>query len=69
LREDADAHPFLFTVFLFGLSLLFLERGPRKRAQLIVRSAEKLVDDFIMKNLPAKRDGLVLLAIALWVVV
>jgi hypothetical protein len=26
-------------------SLLFLERGPRKRAQLIAQSAEKLLDD------------------------
>ena len=31
--------------FIFGQSLLFLERGPRKRAQLIAKSAEKLVDE------------------------
>jgi hypothetical protein len=28
-----------------GQSLLFLDRGPRKRAQLITKAAEKLVDD------------------------
>jgi AcrR family transcriptional regulator len=43
--EQADAQAFLFYCFIFGQSLLFLERGPRKRAQLIARSAEKLVDD------------------------
>jgi hypothetical protein len=32
-------------VAIFGQSLLFLERGPRKRAQLIAKAAEKLVDD------------------------
>jgi hypothetical protein len=32
-------------VFIFGQSLLFLERGMRKRAQLIAKSAEKLLDD------------------------
>ena len=42
--EQADAQAFLFYCFIFGQSLLFLERGPRKRAQLIAKSAEKLVD-------------------------
>jgi AcrR family transcriptional regulator len=43
-HEEADAQAFLFYCFIFGQSLLFLERGPRKRAQLIAKSAEKLVD-------------------------
>ena len=43
--EEADARAFLFYCFIFGQSLLFLERGPRKRAQLIAKSAEKLVDE------------------------
>ena len=43
--EEADAQAFLFYCFIFGQSLLFLERGPRKRAQLIARSAEQLLDD------------------------
>ena len=43
--EQADAQAFLFYCFIFGQSLLFLERGPRKRAQLIAQSAEKLLDD------------------------
>ena len=43
--EQADAQAFLFYCFIFGQSLLFLERGPRKRAQLIARSAEKLIED------------------------
>jgi AcrR family transcriptional regulator len=43
--KEADAQAFLFYCFIFGQSLLFLERGPRKRAQLIARSAEKLLDD------------------------
>jgi len=42
--EEADAQAFLFYCFIFGQSLLFLERGPRKRAQLIAKSAEKLFD-------------------------
>ena len=45
LPEQADAQAFLFYCFIFGQSLLFLERGPRKRAQLIAMSAEKLLDD------------------------
>ncbi|MGO8910025.1 MAG: TetR/AcrR family transcriptional regulator [Bradyrhizobium sp.] len=43
--EEADAQAFLFYCFVFGQSLLFLERGPRKRARLIARSAKKLLDD------------------------
>jgi AcrR family transcriptional regulator len=43
--EEADAQAFLFYCFIFGQSLLFLERGPRKRAQLIGKSAEKLIED------------------------
>jgi AcrR family transcriptional regulator len=43
--DEADAKAFLFYCFIFGQSLLFLERGPRKRAQLIARSAEKLLDE------------------------
>jgi AcrR family transcriptional regulator len=43
--EEADAQAFLFYCFIFGQSLLFPDRGPRKRAQLIAKSAEKLVDD------------------------
>jgi AcrR family transcriptional regulator len=43
--EQADAQAFLFYCFIFGQSLLFLERGARRRAQLIAKSAEKLVED------------------------
>ena len=43
--DEADAQAFLFYCFIFGQSLLFLQRGPRKRAQLIAKSAEKLVDE------------------------
>jgi len=43
--EEADAQAFLFYCFVFGQSLLFLEHGPRKRAQLIARSAEKLLEE------------------------
>src|ERR1700752_98509 len=43
--EEADAQAFLFYCFIFGQSLLFLERGPRKRTQLIAKAAEKLVED------------------------
>jgi AcrR family transcriptional regulator len=43
--EEADAKAFLFYCFIFGQSLLFLEHGPRKRAQLIAKSAEKLLDE------------------------
>jgi AcrR family transcriptional regulator len=41
--EEADAQAFLFYCFVFGQSLLFLERGPRKRVQLLARSAETLL--------------------------
>lgn len=43
--EEADAQAFLFYCFIFGQSLLQVERGPRKRAQLIAKSAEKLLDE------------------------
>ena len=43
--EEADAQAFLFYCFIFGQSLLFLERGPRKRAQLAAKSAEKLIEE------------------------
>ncbi len=43
--EEADAQAFLFYCFVFGQSLLFIERGPRKRAQLIAKSAEKLLSN------------------------
>lgn len=42
--EEADAQAFLFYCFIFGQSLLFVERGPRKRSQLVAKSAEKLLD-------------------------
>jgi AcrR family transcriptional regulator len=42
--EDAEAQAFLFYCFIFGQSLLFVERGPRKRSQLVAKSAEKLLD-------------------------
>jgi AcrR family transcriptional regulator len=42
--EDAEAKAFLFYCFIFGQSLLFLESGQRKRAQLVVKSAETLLD-------------------------
>ena len=43
--EEADAQAFLFYCFVFGQGLLFLERGPRKRAQLVAKSAETLLRD------------------------
>lgn len=43
--EEADAKAFLFYCFIFGQSLLFLERGPRKRAQLLAAAADRLLDD------------------------
>lgn len=43
--EEADAQAFLFYCFVFGQSLLFLERGPRKRAQLVAKSTETLLRD------------------------
>ena len=41
--DEADAQDFLFYCFVFGQSLLFVERGRRKRAQMIAKSAEKLL--------------------------
>jgi AcrR family transcriptional regulator len=41
--EEADAQAFLFYCFVFGQSLLFLDRGPRKRAQLLAKSGETLL--------------------------
>lgn len=43
--EEADAQAFLFYCFVFGQSLLFLEHGPRRRAQLLAKSAETLLRD------------------------
>jgi AcrR family transcriptional regulator len=43
--DEADTQAFLFYCFIFGQSLLFPDCGPRKRAQLIARSAEKLLED------------------------
>jgi AcrR family transcriptional regulator len=43
--EQADARAFLFYCFVFGQSLLFLERGQRRRALLIAKSAETLLGD------------------------
>ena len=42
--EAADARAFLFYSFVFGQSLLFLDRGQRKRIQLIANSAETLLE-------------------------
>jgi len=41
--DEADAKAFLFYCFIFGQSLLFLDRGQRRRAQLIAKSAETLI--------------------------
>jgi AcrR family transcriptional regulator len=43
--EEADARAFLFYCFVFGQGLLFLERGARKRAQVVAQSAETLLRD------------------------
>ena len=43
--EQADAQAFLFYCFVFGQSLVFYDRGQRRRAQLIAKSAEKLLDE------------------------
>ena len=43
--DEADAKAFLFYCFIFGQSLLFLESGQRKRAQLVAKSAETLLDE------------------------
>lgn len=42
--EEAEAQAFLFYCFIFGQSLLFVERSPRKRSQLVAKSTEKLLD-------------------------
>jgi len=42
--DDADAQAFLFYCFVCGQSLLVLDRGQRRWAQLIANSAEKLLD-------------------------
>ena len=43
--EEADARAFMFYCFVFGQSLLFLERGQRRRSALIAKSAETLLDE------------------------
>jgi AcrR family transcriptional regulator len=43
--DEADAKAFLFYCFIFGQSLLFLDRGQRKRTQLVAKSAETLLDE------------------------
>ena len=43
--EEADAQAFLFYCFVFGQSLLFLERGQRRRSALIAKSAEALLSE------------------------
>jgi AcrR family transcriptional regulator len=45
--DDADAQAFLFYCFVFGQSLLVLDRGQRRRAQLIAKSAKKLLEEMI----------------------
>jgi AcrR family transcriptional regulator len=42
--DEADAKAFLFYCFIFGQSLLFLESGQKRRAQLVAKSAEALLD-------------------------
>jgi AcrR family transcriptional regulator len=44
-NEAAEAQAFLFYCFVFGQSLLFLDRGQRRRAQLVAKSAETLLGD------------------------
>ncbi|MBR0969226.1 MULTISPECIES: TetR/AcrR family transcriptional regulator [Bradyrhizobium] len=41
--DEAEAQAFLFYCFIFGQSLLFVERSPRKRTHLVAKSAEKLL--------------------------
>ncbi len=43
--EAAEAQAFLFYCFVFGQSLLFLDCSQRKRAQLIAKSAETLIEE------------------------
>ena len=42
--DAAEAQAFLFYCFIFGQSLLFLDRGQRRRNQLIAKSAEKVLE-------------------------
>lgn len=42
--EEAEAQAFLFYCFIFGQSLLFDERSPLKRSQLVAKPAEKLLN-------------------------
>jgi AcrR family transcriptional regulator len=43
--DEADAKAFMFYCFIFGQSLLFLESGQKRRAQLVARSAETLLEE------------------------
>jgi AcrR family transcriptional regulator len=43
-NEAAEAQAFLFYCFVFGQSLLFLDRGQRKRAQLVAKTAQTLIE-------------------------
>lgn len=52
-EEHADAQAFLFYSFIFGQSLLFLERGSRKRANLAAASADVLTN--VEKSEPRRR--------------
>ena len=42
-QREADARAFLSYCFIFGQSLFFVKRDPRKRSQLVAKSAEKLL--------------------------
>ena len=44
-QDAAEAQAFLFYCFVFGQSLLFLDRSPRRRAQLVAKSAETLLEE------------------------
>jgi AcrR family transcriptional regulator len=50
--DDADAQAFLFYCFVFGQGLVFLDRAQRRRAQLIAKSAEKLLDEKTIRSSP-----------------
>jgi AcrR family transcriptional regulator len=41
---QADTQSFLFYCFIFGQSLLYLERGPRQRVQITAACAERLIE-------------------------
>jgi AcrR family transcriptional regulator len=41
---DADAHAVLFYAFLFGQGLLFLDKTPRRRADLVAACAKTLTE-------------------------